>query len=222
MDIETKEELMRSAIEKYQMLLHDYKKEVIEDFKNVKNNKISIQVFKHKHKIFPIRNNTKIETINKYHCKVHEFINKDDNNPIGKYVFTDEEQKLIIEYCVRKIKGVYKMAQSMKTGYCNSLIMNSISKKNITFAITKNTLEANEQWLLRIMKDLDHRFPLVSTKDKVMIISSKKNDLNGNATHCNSIAEAWMLLSKENNYSVIFVCSNGKRILDIYSIIENI
>lgn len=222
MDIETKEELIRTAIEKYQKYLCEYKKEVIEDFKNVKNKKTPLQVFKNKHKLFPIRNNTKEETINNYHCKVHEFLDKDDNNPIGKFKFTDEEKKLIIEYCVRKIRGIYKMAQSMKTGYCNSLIMNSISKKNITFAITKNTLEANEQWLLRIMKDLDHRFPLVSTRDKIMIISSKKNDLNGNATHCKNIEEAWMILSKENNYSVIFVCSNGKRISDIYSIIENI
>ena len=222
MDTETKKELTRTAIEKFQKYLCEYKKEVIEDFKNVKNKKIPLQVFKNKHKLFPIRNNTKEETINNYHCKVHEFLNKDDNNPIGKYKFTDEEKKLIIEYCIKKIRGIYKMAQSMKTGYCNSLIMNSISKKNITFAITKNTLEANEQWLLRIMKDLDHRFPLVSTRDKIMIISSKKNDLNGNATHCKTIEEAWMILSKENNYSVIFVCSNGKRISDIYSIIENI
>jgi len=228
MDPETKQELIRITIEKYHQYLCGYKKEVIEDFKKIKCEKDEsrkqqlLSIFKNKHKLFPIRNNTKEETINNYHCKVHEFLNKDDNNPIGKYKFTDEEKKLIIEYCIKKIRGIYKMAQSMKTGYCNSLIMNSISKKNITFAITKNTLEANEQWLLRIMKDLDHRFPLVSTRDKIMIISSKKNDLNGNATHCKNIEEAWMILSKENNYSVVFVCSNGKRISDIYSIIENI
>lgn len=222
MDNETKEKLTRNAIEKYQRYLSEYKKEVMDDFKDVKTKKLSLKAFKCKHKLIPIRENTTEKTMNDYHCKVYEFLNKDDNNPIGKYVFTYEEKKLIIEYCVRKIRGIYKMAQSMKTGYCNSLIMNSISKRNITFAITKNTLEANEQWLLRIMKDLDYRFPLVSTKDKVMIISSKKNDLNGNATHCKNIQEAWMLLSKENNYSVVFVCSNGKRISDIYSIIENI
>ena len=121
MDAETKEELARTAIEKYQKYLCEYKKEVIEDFKKIKCEKDKsrkqqlLAIFKNKHKLFPIRNNTKEETINNYHCKVHEFLNKDDNNPIGKFKFTDEEKKLIIEYCVRKIRGIYKMAQSMKS-----------------------------------------------------------------------------------------------------------
>ena len=41
-----------------------------------------------------------------------------------------------------------------------------------------------------------------------MIISSKKNDLNGNATHCKNLDVAWGFLKKENNYKIIFICSN--------------
>ena len=55
-----------------------------------------------------------------------------------------------------------------------------------------------------------------------MIISSKSNkinkDLKDNATHCKNITDAWILLSKKNEFSVIFVCSNNTRINDIYQL----
>ena len=108
----------------------------------------------------------------------------------------------------------------MKTGYCNLKIMKSCSLNQLTFAITKNTLEANEQWIQRILKDLDRNWPNVKTNDKVIIVSSKKNTLNGNATHCKNISDAWRLLSsKKNQFSVVFVCSNNTRLNDIYELV---
>ena len=49
-----------------------------------------------------------------------------------------------------------------------------------------------------------------------MIISSKKNTLGGNATHCKTINDAWSYFKKSNNFKIVFVCSNKIRIQDIY------
>ena len=43
--------------------------------------------------------------------------------------------------------------------------MNGISKNQLPLAITKNTLEANQQWIQRILKDLDRRWPNVKTNN---------------------------------------------------------
>ena len=145
--------------------------------------------------------------------------------------FTENEIKEIKKYCISKIRGLYKHAQALKTGFCNGQIINQFfnsgfcngqiingfSEKNtISVCITKNTLEANEQWLTRLFKELDSRFPKVKLNDKIMIISSKKNNLNGNATHCKTINDSWSYLKKSNNFKIIFVCSNKIRIQDIY------
>jgi hypothetical protein len=130
--------------------------------------------------------------------------------------FTPDEKKVIYKYCIKKIKGVYKHAQALKTGYCNLKIINGFSIDNlISVCITKNTLESNEQWLERLFKELNNRFPHILLKDKIMLISSKKNDLNGNATHCKDMNAAWGYLRRENNFKIIFVCSNQIRINDI-------
>ena len=72
----------------------------------------------------------------------------------------------------------------------------------------------------RILKDLDRRWPNVKTNDKVIIVSSKGNTLNGNATHCKNISDAWRLLSSKNNqFSVVFMCSNNTRLNDICELV---
>lgn len=138
----------------------------------------------------------------------------DSNN--NRIFTTHEERKLIYKYCVNKIRGLFKHAQALKTGYCNLQIISGFSEANtITWCITKNTLEANEQWLTRLFKELDNRFPSVKLNDKIMIISSEPNTLNGNATHCKNCNEAWGKLKRNNSFKVIFVCSNKVRINDI-------
>lgn len=131
-------------------------------------------------------------------------------------VFTPEEKRVIITCNVKKIKPIYKHAQAWKTGYCNMKIINGFSIDNfITVCITKDNLEANEQWLERLYKELDNCFPHTKLEDKIMLISSKKNTLNGNATHCKDMKDAWALLKRANEFKVIFVCSNKTRIRDI-------
>ena len=126
-----------------------------------------------------------------------------------KYVITDSEKKIICEYCISKIIGLFKHAQALKTGFCNSKIINGFSEENtISICITKNTLEANEQWLTRLFKELDNRFPRVKLENKILIISSKKNTLDGHATHCTNLDSAWGYLKKNNNFKIVFICSN--------------
>ena len=98
--------------------------------------------------------------------------------------------------------------------------MNGFSQDHLTFAITKNSLESNSQWMIRIFKDVNNRWPRIKSNKKIMIISSKKNTLNGNATHCKNISEAWRLLSCKHDFSVIFGCSNSVRINNILEITE--
>lgn len=136
--------------------------------------------------------------------------------------FNRDQKKIIYKYCAKKIKGIYKHAQALKTGYCNLQIINGFSEENtISVCITKNTLEANEQWLERLFKELDNRYPHITLNDKILIISSKKNNLNGNATHCKDLDSAWKILKRTNNIKIIFLCSNKIRISDILDIAQD-
>lgn len=137
-------------------------------------------------------------------------------------IFNNDERKIIYKYCINKIRGLFKHAQALKTGYCNLQIISGFSEPNTTtWCITKNTLEANEQWLTRLFKELDNRFPSVKLNDKIMIISSEPNTLNGNATHCKNSNDAWGKLKRNNSFKVIFVCSNKVRINDILEICKD-
>jgi hypothetical protein len=147
---------------------------------------------------------------------LHEIVKSDS---LSKYFQGEGIQQIVVKmyrYTIKKIKGIYKHAQALKTGYCNLKIIEGFTQPNtISLCITKNNLEANEQWLQRLFKELDHRFPVSKVKDKILVISSKKETLGGNATHCQNMMAAWNILKKKNNIKVIFFCSNQKRISDI-------
>ena len=140
------------------------------------------------------------------------------------YEFTNDDKKKIYTYCVDKIQGIFKHAQAFKTGYCNLLIINGISEeKTISICITKNTLESNEQWLQRIFKEVNHRYPHVKTNKQIVVISSKKNDLDGNATHCKDLDAAWKLLRKaDSQIKIIFICSNKTRLKDTLELLDRV
>ena len=152
---------------------------------------------------------------------IHELLEKSEYSEYFKE-FNRTDKKNIYKYCIKKIKGIYKHAQALKTGYCNLQIINGFSEENtISICITKNTLEANEQWLERLFKELDNRYPHIKLNDKILIISSKKNDLNGNATHCKDVNSAWKHLKRDNSFKIIFICSNKIRMLDVLEISED-
>lgn len=169
---------------------------------------------------------TRRSIISKFKAQLKDILN---DNYFKDYKTINKN--IIYEYCIIKIRGLYKHAQALKTGFCNgqlittffgSLSLTGFSEKNtISICITKNTLEANSQWLIRLYKELDNRYPEKNLSDKIMIISSNPNDLDGNATHCKNMAHAWSLLKKENNFKLIFMCSNKERIRNVLEIAES-
>jgi len=157
-------------------------------------------------------------------------VNKLEKNELLALIKDAEEKRIIedvmrvkvLESCISKIVGLYKHAQALKTGYCNNQLMNGFSEPStVSLCMTKNALEANAQWLIRLYKDLDNRFPTVKLSDKIMVISSTKNTLDGKATHFKDIHQAWSSLKKDNNFKIIFMCSNRTRIQNIYDIAES-
>jgi len=103
----------------------------------------------------------------------------------------DEHISPILNYFISKITGLYKHGQTEKTGLCNLRILSNIKAGKLTFAISKNTLSAKEQWESRLINSLKKEYPGTPLKNLILIISSKVNDLGGNATHCKSVEEAY-------------------------------
>lgn len=207
--------------------ISEYYKNVSQEFVERSNdanarNKLKILCEQHQYlkKYGRLRKDTKKEKFNKYCANILYLL----NHIAFKDKYNKQEKEFLVEYCIKKIRGLYKHAQSWKTGFCNMQIMKGFSELNtISICIAKNTLEANEQWLERLMKDLDDRYPQIKLNDKIMIINSKKNTLNGNATHCKNINDAWQLLKNPNNaFKIIFMCSNSTRIVDILDICESL
>jgi len=137
---------------------------------------------------------------------------------IEKFDFETKLKTLITKY-ISKITGLYKHGQTEKTGLCNLRILANMRCKKLSIAIAKNTLSAKEQWEGRLIKDLIKEHPNISLKDIILVISSKKNDLNGNATHCKDIDTAFSHYSR-GNFKIIFICSNTTRINDILKFLE--
>jgi hypothetical protein len=220
MSTEINDEYKHELIRKFNEDVRNYYKQVETDYDNFKNNPdISNpeKMLKNKYPWLRHLNFTKRSNISKFKPLLKDIL-KDDYFKDYKII----DKNIIYEYCITKIRGLYKHAQALKTGFCNGQLITGFSEKNtLSTCITKNTLEANAQWLIRLFKELDNRYPNSKLNDKIMIISSKKNELDGNATHCKNIAEAWSLLKKENNFKLIFMCSNKARINDVLEIAES-
>lgn len=176
-----------------------------------------------RHKI-SIRKNTPLDKILSQKAFVMEIINHYNNSSDKQFgEFTQKEQKILYKLLTDKIQGIYKHAQAKKTKYCNINILLTINGNSepstITICVTKNTLEANSQWFDRLCKDLKERFPNKQLKQLIMIISSSKNK-DKRVTQCKKFSDAWVLLSKEHSFKVIFLCSNKTRFTDITKLCE--
>ena len=126
--------------------------------------------------------------------------------------------KKIKKYIKKKIVVLKKHCQAKKTSLCIQDMIGCILEKRICICITKNTLDANNQWTERAIKKLkeNSKEEEPATKNMILVISHKVNTLNGNATHCKDVNIAHRLLSnKSSTYKVIFVCSNSIRINDL-------
>jgi hypothetical protein len=132
----------------------------------------------------------------------------------------DEHISPILNYFISKITGLYKHGQTEKTGLCNLRILSNIKAGKLTFAISKNTLSAKEQWESRLINSLKKEYPGTPLKNLILIISSKVNELGGNATHCKSVEEAYFKFAS-GEFKIIFVCSNNARINDIIKFLDS-
>jgi len=181
-----------------------------ETYKNDNNNKSLLQCLKQKYPHFKRHCISKNTTIENVLPLITEFM-------VCNPDILHEHQKIYYHYIIYKIKGTYKHAQALKTGFCNREIINGLSEEDtISLCITKNTLEAGNQWVQRILSTLTEKYPNTDLSKLVMIISSKKNTLDGNATHCKNIDASWGCLKKPNStFKIIFVCSNKTRLHDI-------
>ena len=188
--------------------------EIQEEFEKIKGDKQKLKIFKNKYPNLRRRCKKSRNYINKKTKKLSFYPLIKEWCEILKDEFSEEDQKTIYKYVAEKIKGLYKHAQSMKTGICNQRILFTMkSEENtITICITKNTLEASEQWFRRLLAEIKKRNPNLSLADLVMVVSSKK--VKG-VTHCGNMNDAWSKLSVENEFKVVFCCSNGTRINDI-------
>jgi len=126
----------------------------------------------------------------------------------------DKDIVPLLTQFISKITGLFKHGQTEKTGLCNMRILANIKNGFLTIAIAKNTLDAKQQWEERLIKSLKEMLPGIALKDIILVISSKKNDLQGNATHCKSVNDAFAHFVS-GNFKIIFVCSNTTRINDI-------
>jgi hypothetical protein len=128
---------------------------------------------------------------------------------------TEEFKKYLYTMLGKKIRGLFKHGQSAKTEISCDKIVFDLKKGFMTIAITKNTLLANKQWTTRCIKIMK-KCGLNNLKNEILVISSKFNDLNGNATHCKSLTDAWSeICDKNNKFKVIFVCGNKIRVNDV-------
>ena len=139
-------------------------------------------------------------------------------NPL-KLQFTEDELDDLTKSLIRKIQPLFKHSQTCKTFLCNLRIIESIRLNRFVIAVTKNTLFANQQWTIRLIKLLKEKFPKIPPKDLILVISSKKNDLKGNATHCRNmaVAKGEILGGK---YKMMFICSNKTRFKDVLDFLD--
>jgi hypothetical protein len=137
-----------------------------------------------------------------------------------KSEFSPEDLEIITLHLINKIHGIFKHAQSEKTKLCNAYIITSIKLNRFTICITKNTLEANEQWTKRAISDLKKAFPNLALKELILVCSSSINTIGNNATHCKNVESVIAKLAQHNTFRVLFICSNETRINDTLTLLS--
>lgn len=136
-----------------------------------------------------------------------------------KFPFETHIKPLLSNKLLPKITGIYKHGQTEKTGLCNLRILSNIKLNKFSIAIAKNMLDAKKQWEERLIKALKKEYPGKSIKDIILVVSSVKNDLGGNATHCKTIDAAISNFIR-GDFKILFICSNNKRFEDVLQLLH--
>ena len=111
---------------------------------------------------------------------------------------TESFKKRLYKYCSKKIRQIHKHGQSAKTQIACEKIVSDLKKDIITIAITKNSLLANKQFTSRFINYLK-KLGYENLNEIIMVISSEKNNLGSNATHCKNLDEAWSKITDTSN-----------------------
>lgn len=205
-------QFMQHLLEEFKDTYKKFHEDNIMEYNSIKSSKDSssqLKIFKQKYPYFK----------NPYSkCLIHKLFNYPEFN---KFKSINEFKQGLYKTLGNKIKGIFKHGQCAKTEISCTKIISDMKKGIITIAITKNTLLANKQWTTRCIKLMINN-GLTDLKKKIMVISHKFNDLDGNATHCKNLSDAWCKISSnDNNYMVIFVCANTQRVSDICDLLHN-
>jgi hypothetical protein len=188
---------------------NNFHKRNLEEYETIQADSGRVKLFRQKYKYFDPKNTIKKSLI-------HEMFSYDGfehfNNPNMK--------RHIFEMVSKKIRGMFKHGQACKTELSCEKILSDVRKNILSLAITKNTLLAGGQFTTRFIARM-RKAGYEDMKKHVMVINSKENNLGGNATHCRNIDEAWSIICDTNNqFKVIFMCSNNTRIKDILVLLE--
>lgn len=190
------------------LLYNLFHKKNMAEFESIKSNKDCLKLFLKKYKYFDKKNQTKKSLI-------YQLFEYDEFKH-----YTRNQKRSIYRYISKKIHTMNKHGQSCKTELSCEKILSDIIKNILTIAITKNSLLANSQFTSRFVKSMI-KAGYLNMSENVLIISSETNTLNGNATHCKNVGEAWMKMCSPNyNIKVIFMCSNNTRIKDISELLD--
>jgi hypothetical protein len=186
---------------------NNFHKRNLEEYESIQTDSGRLKLFRQKYKYFDPKNTIKKPLI-------HEMFSYD-----GFETFASTKRN-IFEFASKKIRGMYKHGQACKTELSCEKILSDIRKNILSVAITKNTLLAGGQFTTRFIARM-RKAGYEDMRKHVMIINSKENNLGGNATHCKNIDEAWSIICDTNNqFKIIFVCSNNTRIKDILVLLE--
>jgi hypothetical protein len=186
---------------------NSFHKRNLEEYETIQTDSGRLKLFRQKYKYFDPKNTIKKSLI-------HETFSYE-----GFEVYANNRRN-IFEMASKKIRGMYKHGQACKTELSCEKILSDIKKNILSVAITKNTLLAGGQFTTRFIARM-RKAGYEDMKKHVMVINSKENNLGGNATHCKNIDEAWSIICDTNNqFKIIFVCSNNTRIKDILVLLE--
>jgi hypothetical protein len=188
---------------------NNFHKRNLEEYESIQTDSGRVKLFRQKFRYFDPKNKIKKPLIHEmFACDGFEQYN------------TPNIKRHVLEMVSKKIRGMYKHGQACKTELSCEKILSDIRKNILSVAITKNTLLAGGQFTTRFISRM-RKAGYEDMRRHVMVINSKENNLGGNATHCKNIDEAWSIICDTNNqFKVIFVCSNNTRIKDILVLLE--
>jgi hypothetical protein len=199
---------MNSLLEEFIEIYINFNKKNLMMYEMYKSDKSKLKIFKQQYPYF--KNSRK-------YCKIHQLF---DYKVFEKFKLNNDFKQYLYQKIGKKIRGIFKHGQCAKTEISCTKIILDIKKGFITIAITKNTLLANKQWTTRCIK-LMKKQGLNDLKNQILVISCEFNDLDGNATHCKNLPEAWdKICTNNNNYKVIFVCANQTRVEDVCNLLN--